>query len=128
MYAIIPRILLIALCAITAYKGGTADYLIALLITFAISSISFAAGRKSVTYTLCLVYLVMGIIIPTQALYYLPVIIFEISQISLHIEKKLPVIDKSLIPSIIGMVVVALCALSYMLHLLSAQIHPLCIS
>lgn len=118
MYAIIPRILLIALCAVTAYKGGTADYLIALLITFAISSISFAARKKAATYSLCVVYLVMFFIIPTQTLYYLPVIIFEITVISLHIEKKLPVFDKSLIPSIAGLIVVALCALSYKEHAL----------
>ncbi len=118
MYAIIPRILLIALCAVTAYKGGTADYLIALLVTFAISSVCFAAGRKGVTYSLCAVYLIMCLIIPTQALYYLPVIVFEISQISLHIEKKLPVFDKSLIPTVAGLIVVALCALSYKEHAL----------
>lgn len=118
MYAIIPRILIIALCAVTAYTGGTPAELIALLVTVALVSVCSAAGKKQITYSLCVIYAIMCFFIPTEALCYLPAVIFELTACSLRINNLLPVFDRSLIPSVMGLAVVTLYAISFKQHAL----------
>ncbi|MBR5945108.1 MAG: histidine kinase [Lachnospiraceae bacterium] len=118
MYAIIPRILIIALCATTAYKGATPSELIALLAAVTISSVCSATGRKVITYPMCALFVILCFFIPTESLYYLPIIVFELAWVSLHTMGNLPVFDKSLIPSCIGLAVVAGYAISSKEHAL----------
>ena len=118
MYAIIPRILIIALCATTAYKGATPSELIALLAAVTISSVCSATGRKVITYPMCALFVILCFFIPTESLYYLPIIVFELAWVSLHTMGNLPVFDKSLIPSCIGLAVIAGYAISSKEHAL----------